>query len=215
MTLLLGERGILESPILHFNPSFKPMKTRGKLRREAPETRQAVGASEAAAIMGVHFATPAKMLGKGLLTAHVLDQVYSIGNARRQVIFDGLECEKDYLDYEARMADPDDPVGRRPRAYLDLRPAVLKHLRAVQTPISFADAIGVAEAAKILSVHPSFVSRLVSSGEIVGRVAWGQRRASDVGRQFILSRRSCLENVAKARALQAGGGKVGRPRKLS
>jgi hypothetical protein len=191
------------------------MKTTGKLRKESPETRQAVGAFEASAIMGVHFATPAKMLQKGLLTAHVLDQVYSAGGARRQMIFDGLECEKDYLDYEARMADPDDPVGRRPRAYIDLRPAVLRALRAVQTPISFADAIGVAEAAKILSVHPSFISRLVSSGEIVGRVAWGQRRASTVGRQFILSRRSCLENIAKARALQAAGGKIGRPRKLS
>jgi hypothetical protein len=190
------------------------MKTTGKLRREAAETVQAVGPYEAAAIMGVHFATPAKMVGKGLLHAHVLDQVYSAGGTRRQMIFDGLECEKDYLDYEARMADPDDPVGRRPRAYLDLRPQALKRLRAVETPISFDDAVGVAEAAKILSVHPSFISRLVSCGEVVGRVAWG-RRGGALGRQFILSRRSCLDNVAKVRAMQAAGGKVGRPRKLS
>jgi len=190
------------------------MKTRGKLRKEAPETRQAVGPFEAAAIMGVHFATPAKMVAKGLLHAHVLDQVYAAGGTRRQMIFDGLECEKDYLDYEDRMADPDDPVGRRPRAYLDLRPAALRRLRAVQTPISFDDAIGVAEAAKILSVHPSFIARLVAKGEIIGRVAYG-RKGSSVGRQFILSRRSCLANVAKVRAVQAAGGKVGRPRKLS
>ncbi len=191
------------------------MKTRGKLRKEAPETRQAVGAFEAAAIMGVHFATPAKMLAKGLLTAHVLDQVYSVAGSRRQTIFNGQECERDYLDYEDRKADPSDPVGRRPRSHLNLRPAVLKALRAVETPISFDDAIGVAEGAKILSVHPSFIARLVASGEVVGRVAWGQRRSSTVGRQFILSRRSCLANVAKVRGMQAAGGKIGRPRKLS
>jgi hypothetical protein len=191
------------------------MKTSGKLQKPAAETLQALGAYEAACVMGVHFATPAKMLAKGFLRAHVLDQVYATGGTRRQMIFDGRECEQDYLDYEARMADPDDPVGRRPRAYLDLRPAVLRRLRAVGTPISFDDAIGASEAAKILSVHPSFISRLVNSGEIVGRVAWGQRRASEVGRQMILSRRSCLDNVAKARALQASGSKVGRPRKLS
>jgi len=191
------------------------MKTRGKLRKEAPETRQAVGPFEAAAIMGVHYATPAKMVGKGLLTAQVMDQVYSAAGSRRQMIFNGQECERDYLDYEDRKADPGDPVGRRPRSYLNLRPAVLKALRAVEAPISFDDAIGVAEASKILSVHPSFIARLVARGEIVGRVAWGQRRSSTVGRQFILSRRSCLANVAKVRAVQAAGGKVGRPRKLS
>jgi hypothetical protein len=80
---------------------------------------------------------------------------------------------------------------------------------------SSGHAIGVAEAAKILSVHPSFIGRMVAKGDIVGRMAWGQRRASTVGRQCILSRRSCLANVAKVRALQTAGGKVGRPRKLS
>jgi hypothetical protein len=190
------------------------VKNSGKMSGPATETRQAVGPFEAAAIMGVHWATPAKMLAKGLLHAHVLDQVYATGGTRRQMIFDGLECEKDYLDYEERMADPDDPVGRRPRAYLSLRPAALRRLRAVETPISFDDAIGVAEASKILSVHPSFISRLVASGEIVGRVCRG-RQGSEMGRQFILSRRSCLANVAKARAMQAAGGKVGRPRNLS
>jgi hypothetical protein len=85
------------------------------------------------------------MVAKGLLTAQVMDQVYSAAGARRQAIFDGQECERDYLDYEDRKADPSDPVGRRPRSYLDLRPAVLKALRAVQTPIPFGDAIGVAE----------------------------------------------------------------------
>jgi len=184
-------------------------------QKPAPETKQAVGTYEAAAIMGVHFATPVKMVAKGLLTAQVMDQVYSAAGARRQSIFDGQECERDYLDYEDRKADPSDPVGRRPRSYLDLRPAVLKALRAVQTPIPFGDAIGVAEAAKILSVHPSFIGRMVAKGDIVGRMAWGQRRASTVGRQFILSRRSCLANVAKVRALQSAGGKVGRPRNLS
>jgi hypothetical protein len=178
-------------------------------------TNQAVGAYEASAILGVHFSTPAKMLNKGLLRAHVLDQVYAAGGTRRQMIFDGGECEQDFLAYEQRMADPNDPIGRRPRSYLDLRPQVLRRLRAVETPITFDDAIGVAEAAKILSVHPSFIGRLVSGGDIVGRMAWGQRRTSTFGRQFILSRRSCLENVAHARAIQAAGGKVGRPRNFS
>jgi len=182
-----------------------------KTNRPAPETRQAIGPYEAAAIMGVHFATPAKMLNKGLLHAHVLDQVYSAGGTRRQMIFDGLECEKDYLDYEERIADPDDPVGRRPRAYLGLRPAALRRLRAIETPISFDDAIGVSEAAKILSVHPSFISRLVAKDRIVGRICHGRKGS----RQYILSRQSCLDNVQNMRAIQAAGGKVGRPRKLS
>lgn len=177
---------------------------------------QAVGSFEAAALMGLHFATPAKMVEKGMLSAHQQPQtIKSATGLRRQAIFDGRECEENFLDYQEKFDAAGGKTDRRPRAHLRLRPIALRHLAKVADPIAFEDAIGVAEAAEILHVHVSFIPRMVKAGEIVGRAAWGQRRAGFVSRHWIVSRSSCLENVRKTRQLQTSGKKIGRRRNLS
>lgn len=184
--------------------------------KPAKAAQQAVGSFEAAALMGLHFSTPAKMVEKGMLAAHVQPQtIPTAGGLRRQAIFDGVECEENFLDYQEKLDASGGKTERRPRAYLHLRPRALRALAAVQNPIAFADAIGIAEAAEILRVHVSFITRMIAAGEIVGRRTWGQRRLNDTSRHYIISRKSCLENVKKARQLQTSGKKVGRPRKMS
>ena len=184
-------------------------KTRGKLRKPAPEACQALGAFEAAAVLGVHYATPAKMAQKGLIVCRTVP--LSGAGIKLAPIFDGRSCEEDYLDYEDKLAEGGS--GKRPRGYLDLRPEALKRLRAVETPITFADAITTAEAAEILSVHTSFIARMIARGDIVGRRLWSPRGAAE--RIYIISRASCVSNAQQARREQAAGGKVGRPRKFS
>lgn len=184
-------------------------KPRGKLRKPAPEACQALGAFEAAAVMGVHFATPAKMAQKGMIACRAVP--LSGDGIKVAPIFDGRSCEEDYLDYEAKLAEGG--TGKRPRGHLDLRPEALKRLRAVETPIAFADAITSSEAAEILSVHTSFIARMIARGDIVGRRLWSPRGAAE--RIYIVSRQSCVVNAQAARKMQAVGGKVGRPRKFS
>lgn len=184
-------------------------KHRGKLRKPAAEACQALGAFEAAAVMGVHFSTPARMVAKGLIAGR---QVPSSGTLKSIGIFDGRSCEENFQDYEQVVAEQGG-TGRRPRAGLGLRPDALRHLRAVETPIAFDDAITTAEAAELLSVHQSFIARMIARGEIVGRRVWSQRASSE--RFLIVSRKSCVANVQKIRKLQASGAKVGRPRKFS
>jgi len=183
-------------------------KPRGKLRKPAPEAFQALGAFEAAAVMGVHFATPARMAEKGLVACRA---VPLSGGRKAAPIFDGRSCEQDYLDYEDKLAEGG--TGKRPRSYLHMRPEALKRLRAVETPIAFNDAITTAEAAEILSVHNSFITRMIASGEIVGRRLWSPRGQAE--RIYIVSRASCVVNVQRARKAQAAGTKSGRPRTFS
>lgn len=183
-------------------------KTRGKLRKAAAEACQALGAFEAAAVMGVHFATPLRMAQKGMVACR---SVPMAGGQKSAPIFDGRSCEENYLDYEQKLAEGGS--GKRPRSYCDLRPEALKRLRAVETPIAFADAITTAEAAEILSVHNSFIARMIARGDIVGRRLWSPRGAEE--RIYIVSRASCVANAQKVRKEQASGAKVGRPRKFS
>lgn len=183
-------------------------KTRAKLRKPAPEACQALGAFEAAAIMGVHFSTPARMAQKGMVAARLVPLA---GGAKTTPIFDGRSCEENYLDYEEKLAEGGS--GKRPRSYLDLRPQALKVLRAVETPIAFADAITTAEASEILSVHNSFIARMIAGGDIVGRRLWSPRGAAE--RIYIVSRQSCVANAQQARKEQATGKKTGRPRNFS
>lgn len=184
-------------------------KTRGKLRKAAPEACQALGAFEAAAVMGVHFSTPLRMADKGLVACRCVPMTG--GGQKSAPIFDGRSCEENYLDYEEKLAEGGS--GKRPRSHCDMRPEALKRLRAVETPIAFDDAITTAEAAEILSVHSSFMARMISNGEIVGRRLWSPRGAEE--RIYIISRSSCVANAQKARREQASGKKVGRPRKFS
>ena len=183
-------------------------KNRGKLRKVAAEACQALGSFEAAAIMGVHFATPGRMAAKGLIACR---EVPMSGGLKAATIFDGRSCEENYLDYEEKLADGGS--GKRPRGHLDQRPEALKRLRAVETPIAFSDAVTTAEAAEILSVHNSFIGRMIAAGDIVGRRLWSPRGSRE--RIYIVSRQSCVENAQNMRRIQAAGKKTGRPRKFS
>ena len=183
-------------------------KTRQKLKKPAPEACQALGSFEAAAVMGVHFSTPGRMAAKGMIACR---EVPMSGGIKSAAIYDGRSCEEDYLDYEEKLAAGGS--GKRPRGHLHQRPEALKRLRAVETPIAFADAITTAEAAEILSVHNSFITRMIAAGDIIGRRLWSPRGSAE--RIYIVSRQSCVENAQEMRKIQATGKKNGRPRRFS
>ena len=184
-------------------------KTREKPRKPAPEACQALGAFEAAAIMGVHFSTAGRMVGKGLIAAREVPM--SGSGEKAATIYDGQSCEENYLEYLEKLDEGG--TGKRPRGHLDQRPEALKRLRAVESPIAFADAITTAEAAEILSVHNSFIGRMIAAGDIVGRRLWSPRGSAE--RIYIVSRQSCVKNAQEMRKIQATGKKSGRPRKFS
>lgn len=174
--------------------------------------RQAVGSYEAAALMGVHFSIPQKLVAKGRISAHMPSlSAWSADPSRAYAIYDGGECDRDRAEYDAKIAARGGKSDRRPRGWLHLRPEVLRRLKAVKTPIAFDDAISTAEAAKILGVHATFVPRMISSGKIVGRRPWNPR--SKASKVWIISRKSCLANARQVKAEIASGGRVGRPRK--
>jgi hypothetical protein len=174
---------------------------------------QAVGSAEAAGIMGIHWTQPRRMVEKGQLTAHFMaESLYSDDPTRTYAIYDGAECEANYQDYDERFRAAGGKTERRPRSWLHTRPDALRHLKAVKTPIAFDDAIGMAEAAKILCVHQTLIPRLIASGKIVGRKPWNPRGRTG-SKVFILSRKSCRENLKEMRALEAAGKKPGRPRR--
>lgn len=172
---------------------------------------QALGTHEAAGIMGVHFSAATKMFERGWVTGREM----TTRGSRRYVIFDGVACDKNYREYDEKVAARGGMNDRRPRAWLHTRIPTLRYLARVTTPIAFDDAIGVYEAAKIMGIHASMVPRLCKSGDLVGRLAMGRKGLVGAHRVWIISRRSCVENARKARAEQSGGTKRGRPRHLS
>lgn len=191
-------------------------KTAKKRRFPQPEACQAVGTQEAAALMGVHFSTPRRMVDKGMIGCSLCrSRTAGALGERLLAIFDGAECERNYLEYEENLDASGGKTTRRPRQYLSSRPAVLRHLAKVKDRIAFADAIAAADASEILGVHPSFLVRMVKAGEIVGRPTWGRRTPGSGARNWIFSRASCQDNVRRIRAEQSAGTKTGRPRKLS
>lgn len=172
----------------------------------------AIGSYEAAAMMGVHYTQPRKMVEKGILSAHIIvDSAYVDSPSRNYAIYNAQECEANWAEYDEAYTASGGKTERRPRANVAARPEALRRLKAVQKHIDFEDAIGVCEASKVLGVHASFVPRLISSGKIVGRIAWNPRGA--ISRVYIVSRRSCQQNVKAIRAAEAAGTKKGRPRK--
>lgn len=173
---------------------------------------QAVSSSEAAAIMGVHYVMPKRMHEKGLLSAHIVTESANVADPDRlYAIYDSEECEANYREYDKKIMDRGGKSDRRPRTSLHLRPEVLRHLAAVKNPIDFDDAVTLGQAAGILGVHHTLVPRLLREGRLVGRVAWNHR-GKGASRLWIVSRRSCLENVRQTKALEAAGKKRGRPR---
>jgi hypothetical protein len=183
----------------------------GKMARKYYD--QALGSYEAAALMGVHFGQPQKLIAKGVLTARTITtSAYSADPTRLISIYDGAECEANYQDYEEGCAARGGKTERRPRSWLHLRPEAVRRLKAVATPIAFDDAITLVEASEILGVHISLIPRLVGAGKIVGRRPWNPRGLRTGARNWIVSRRSCLEHAKATKAREAAGTKVGRPR---
>lgn len=165
----------------------------------------ALGSYEAAALMGVHFTRPRRMFDAGVLDGRRLDPVCVETSPRDTLIYSSASCEKNYADYEEAQAKR--TRGCRPRAWLAERPKAQKLLKSLQVRITYDDAVGTAEAAKILGVHPTLIRKLVADGKIVARQAWNPRQAT--GRFYIISRKSCEQN---RKDYAAGIGRIGTPR---
>ena len=158
---------------------------------------QAIGSYEAACLMGVHFTQPKRMAERGLLTTRKFMQNDAAVDIRSVAIFSRDECEKDFQEYEEMFKASGGKTARRPRSCVPLRAGALRALAKMKCQIAFGDAIGTFDAAKILGVHFTLVSRLVTQGKIVGRVLYSQR--SGAQRSWIFSRASCEKEKAENR----------------
>lgn len=179
------------------------MKTLKKLKNEA------VGAFEAAGVMGVHFTRPRRMAEAGVLASR---QIGATGGPAFSV-YSARECDENYLDYEENYESrkrSGEHVGRPRTAIHERQQAVERILSPDKPQIAFEDAIGVPEAAEILGVFPTRVLRAAREGKIVGRVLWSER--GNASRLWILSRMSVESHAAEVKKLEASGLKKGRPR---
>lgn len=165
----------------------------------------ALGSYEAAALMGVHFTRPRRMFDDGILDGRRLDPVWVAASPRDTLIYSSVACEKNYEEYEEGQVQR--TRGCRPRAWLSERPKAMKLLKSLVVRITYDDAIGTAEAAKILGVHHTLIRKLVADGKIVARQAWNPRYSA--GRFYIISRKSCEQN---RKDYAAGVGRRGTPR---
>lgn len=173
---------------------------------------QAVGSFEAAAIMGLHWVMPRRMAEKGVISSQISTEPANTDEPERfYAIYDAEECDQNYREYNEKVEARGGKSDRRPRGWLHLRPEVVEHLRGVETPIAFDDAVTLGQAANILGVHHTLVPRMLREGKLVGRIAWNPRGKS-TARVWIVSRKSCLANVKEIKALEAAGKKRGRPR---
>jgi len=155
----------------------------------------AIGSYEAACLMGVHFTQPKRMAERGLLTTRTFAQNDGGNDARVVAIFNRDECEKDYQGYDERFNANGGQTERRPRSCIPLRAGALRALAKMEHQIPFGDAIGTYDAAKILGVHFTLVSRLVTQKKIVGRILYSKRAGAQ--RSWIFSRASCEREKAR------------------
>lgn|GEM_PF-2405015 len=184
--------------------------------RQRDIVNMALGATEAAAVMGVHWSVPPRMADRGWIAARTLETTE--GQERRVQVYDGLECQTNWEEYDRKVVERGGMNDRRPRAWVHTRDPILTVLARVpqELRIPFDDAISAYEASEILRVHPSFVPRLAKAGHIVGRELAGRDRTKRPHRpSWIFSRASCVRNLQLVRSLQAEGDKAGRPRNLS
>ena len=173
----------------------------------------AIGSYEAACVLGVHFTQPKRMADKWLLTARALKSPTDRDTGRVFAVYSLAECQRDYEDYEERVKSGEH--ARRPRTAVDERGQMLKKLAAETQKIEFGDAIGAAEAGKILGVHFSFPVRMAQAGEIKGRKLHNARPDTGGSALWIFSRASCEANAAAAKRKQDAGKKPGRPRRFA
>lgn len=164
---------------------------------------EALGAWEAAGLMGLHWSRPAKMVLQGILSSRVV----GVSGERSFAVYSRNECEQNYADYIDGKA-----IRKRPRTALDERPAILRALAPKSRPrIAYGDAISLAEAGRILGVWWTLVPRLVRDGKLVGRILHSGRKNSS--RLWIISRESCEQHRADVARQEQAGTKRGRPRK--
>lgn len=162
---------------------------------------EAIGAFEAAALLGVHFTKPMRMWERGEISAREL----AGDDSRRFVVYSRRDCDQNYADYESA-----ERTGR-PRTRVADRPLAQRRLAAKGVPkIAFGDAIGAKEAAEILGVWYSLIPRLAREKKIVGRILWSERAGGP--KLWIFSRESVERRAAESRKLEGAGQKVGRPR---
>jgi len=165
----------------------------------------ALGSYEAACLLGVHFTRARRMYDAGLIAGRALDPVWVATSSREFVVYSAASCEQNFRDHQAGRFGK----ARNPRAYLHLRSQVLKRL-AGET-VLYEDAIGTAEAAKLLNVHPTMVQKLATQGKLVARQPWNPRNGV-ASRIYLISRKSCEKNRRDIAALEAAGVKRGRAR---
>ena len=165
----------------------------------------AIGAYEASCVLGVHWTRVPKMADAGVLTSRTLT---SSRGTKRIRVYSFENCQKNWQSYLDDLRSGD--RGKRERSHADKRPGMLKALDAVEPHVDFYNAVGIYEAAEILGVWYTFLSRLVERGDVVGRKLISYREGAT--RAWIYSRRSCEGNVEIARRLSAQHIKAGRPR---
>lgn len=166
---------------------------------------EAIGAFEAACVMGLHWARPKKMADAGLMDCRIIG-----GAGTRAFAVYGLrQAEQNWREYEELVRTGE--FEGRPRAYDHMRPAVLRVLGEKGRPqIAFEDAIDVEEAARILRLFPTRVPRLIADGRLVARKLWSDRASSP--RLWIVSRHSAEKLCREIDKAEAAGKKRGRIR---
>jgi hypothetical protein len=172
------------------------------------EDDEAIGANEAAALMGVHFTQPGRRARANKVISKL---VASTGSAKREFrLYSRNSCERNWREYEAMLEKNRGRTRRRPRGGVANRIAVLKFLDdPSRVRVAFHDAISVLEACEVLGgVVVSYPPRLVLRAEIKGRKLWcnrATRSRSSEDRLYVISKESCLKNyVAKLEAKSPG-----------
>jgi hypothetical protein len=166
---------------------------------------EAVGAYEAAGIMGVHFSRPRRLAEKGDLSSRVVGG----GKSASFAVYSLRECEENWRDYEELVRSGE--LFGRPRAWESNRPAALRALGAKGRPqILFEDAIGVDQAAEILRVFPTRVPRMIEEGKLIARRLWSDRASES--KLWIVSKKSAEALAKSMDAAEREGTKRGRRR---
>jgi len=168
----------------------------------------ALGSWEAAAVLGIHFTRPARMLSTGKLIGRTLAGVRDEPQSEI-AIYSSADCERDFEEYEERVDEAGGKHYRRPRAWLHLREPVLRRLAREKNLIDYADACSVAEAMEELRlVSTAQVCRMLREGKLIGRRPYSERNNQSKS-LWIISRRSVEEWKKSIIAREAAGVKPG------
>lgn len=154
----------------------------------------ALSASEAAAILGVQFSRPPRMLERGEIRGRVCGSAYankeSQAALRQKHLFSLLECDRNYREYAATVERGNVAGGRR-REYVHMRQPMLEQLAKASVKVTFADAINAQEAAELLDCSISLIPYLVTHAKLLCRCPENPRTKEPKKRIFIISRASC------------------------